>query len=306
MAQIKNLNNLLSFNAWSQRYVRNDLLFPERELLILLRDNLKDMDVLDLGVGAGRTSFTFTALARTYIGIDYAPGMVATCRSRFGESDRHKFMCLDAADLLKFDDKKFDLVLFSFNGMDCVDLQRRHKILHEVHRLLKSDGYFFFSGLSLDALPWPMDWPRFRLTRPLHSMVALARKAIWNSRLVLANWGQDIDELKKRVGPIFKTGHTTLASSSFMRHVAIRYESFATMASRSSFVSDWTAANSTSQKLRQTAQFISCVGRHLRLLRPDTETRRLPFAQIVQITAVLLSSETGSGEMHGATHAPRS
>jgi SAM-dependent methyltransferase len=198
MVQIKNLNNLLSFNAWSQRYVRNDLLFPERELLIILRDNLKDMDVLDLGVGAGRTSFTLTALARTYIGIDYAPGMVTTCRSRFGESDRQKFMCLDAADLSKLDNKKFDLVLFSFNGMDCVDLERRHKILHEVHRLLKSDGHFFFSGLSLDALPWPMEWPRFQLTRPFRSMVALARKAIWNGRLVLANWGQNIDELKKR------------------------------------------------------------------------------------------------------------
>src|ERR1019366_5699832 len=39
-------------------------------------------------------------------------------------------------------------------------------------------------------------------------------------------------------GPISKTGRTTLASSYFMRLVAIRYESFTSMASRSSFVSD--------------------------------------------------------------------
>ena len=56
------------------------------------------MDVLDLGVGAGRTSFTFAALVRTYIGIDYAQAMVEICRSRFGENDRQKFLCLDAAD----------------------------------------------------------------------------------------------------------------------------------------------------------------------------------------------------------------
>jgi ubiquinone/menaquinone biosynthesis C-methylase UbiE len=151
-----------------------------------------------LGVGAGRTSFTFAALARTYIGIDYAPAMIEMCRARFGESDRQKFLLLDAADLSTFDDTKFDLVLFSFNGIDCVGLEQRHKILKEAYRLLKPDGYFFFSGHSLDAYPWPIEWPRFRLTRPLRSMAAFASKTIWNGRRYWANRRQKADDLKKR------------------------------------------------------------------------------------------------------------
>lgn len=191
-------DNLLTYNAIALEYVRSNLFLPERELLIVLREQLKDMDVLDLGVGAGRTSFTFAALVRTYIGIDYAPAMVEICRSRFGENDRQKFLCLDAADLSTFDDQKFDLVLFSFNGIDTVELKQRRKILQEVHRLLKPDGYFFFSGHSLDAFPWPIEWPRFRLTRPLRSMVSLAKKAIWNGRRCWANRRQKADDLKKR------------------------------------------------------------------------------------------------------------
>jgi SAM-dependent methyltransferase len=104
----------------------------------------------------------------------------------------------NATDLSIFDDKKFDLALFSFNGIDCVDLDERHKILHEVHRLLKPDGYFFFSAHSLDALPWPIEWPRFQLTRPLRSMFALTKKAVWNAHRYWANRHQNIDDLKRR------------------------------------------------------------------------------------------------------------
>ena len=190
--------NQLTFNSITQEYMKCDLFPPERELLVILRDRLNQLDMLDLGVGAGRTSYTFAALVRTYIGIDYAPAMVEMCRSRFGESDRQKFLCLDAADLSKLDDKKFDLVLFSFNGIDCVELEQRHKILKEVHRLLKPDGYFFFSGGSLDAFPWPVQWPRFRFARPLRSMGALAKKTIWNCRRSWANRRQNAEDLKKR------------------------------------------------------------------------------------------------------------
>jgi SAM-dependent methyltransferase len=190
--------NLLTFDSLVQDYMRSDLFPPERELLLILRDRLSQMDMLDLGVGAGRTSFIFAALTRTYLGVDYAKSMVEMCRKRFGESSRQKFVCLDAADLLSLDDQAFDLILFSFNGIDCVELERRHKILREVHRLLRSDGYFFFSGHALESFPWPIQWPHFRLTRPLRSLVAFARKAIWNGRRYWANRAQDATEVKKR------------------------------------------------------------------------------------------------------------
>src|SRR5262245_8681466 len=125
------MHNKDAFNAIVAEYARNDLYPPERELICLLRNQIAQMDILDLGVGAGRTSFTFAALARTYIGVDYAPKMIEACRSRFGENNRQRFYCIDAADLSTLNEQ-FDLVLFTFNGLDCVDFDRRQRILDEV------------------------------------------------------------------------------------------------------------------------------------------------------------------------------
>ncbi len=191
-------NNRLTFEALAQEYLASDLRPPERELLVILRDRLSRFDMLDLGVGAGRTSFIFAALARNYVGVDYAESMVEICRRRFGEDSRQTFIRLDASDLSALGHQEFDLILFSFNGIDYVDLERRKKIFREVHRLLKQDGYFFYSTHSLDSFPWPVEWPKFSLTRPLRSLVALARKAIWHGKRYRANRKQDPTEIKKR------------------------------------------------------------------------------------------------------------
>ena len=191
-------NNLLTFDSIAQEYARSDLFPPERELLLLLRDQLNQMDMLDLGVGAGRTSFIFAALRRTYVGVDYAKSMVEICRNRFGENSRQRFVCLDAADLSSLGDQAFDLILFSFNGIDYVELERRRKILREAHRLLRPDGYFFFSAHSLDSFPWPIEWPHFHLMRPFRSLFAFIKKAIWHGRRYRANRAQKATELKKR------------------------------------------------------------------------------------------------------------
>ena len=191
------VKNLLTFDSLAQEYSRIDLLRPERELLLLLRDQLNQMDMLDLGVGAGRTSFIFAALTRTYVGIDYAKSMVEMCRNRFGENSRQSFVCLDAADLSSLGDQAFDLILFSFNGIDYVELEQRHKILREVHRLLRKDGYFFFSAHSLDSFPWPIEWPYFHFMRPFRSLFAFAKKAVWHGRRYWTNRAQNPTDLKK-------------------------------------------------------------------------------------------------------------
>jgi SAM-dependent methyltransferase len=190
--------NLLTFESLAQEYTRSDLFAPERELLFVLRDRLNQMDMLDLGVGAGRTSFIFAALTRTYVGIDYAKSMVEMCRKRFGENSRQRFVCLDAANLSSFGDQMFDLIFFSFNGIDYVELERRQKILREAYRLLRPNGYFFFSTHSLDALPWPIEWPHFHFTRPFRSFYAFCKKAIWQGRRYWANRARDATELKRQ------------------------------------------------------------------------------------------------------------
>jgi SAM-dependent methyltransferase len=106
--------------------------------------------MLDLGVGAGRTAY-FAAVARSYVGLDYSPRMVARSRERIGESPEVRFLEGDARDLSMFDAASFDVVLFSFNGIDAVDHDDRQRILREVRRVLRCDGVFYFSSHSLSA-----------------------------------------------------------------------------------------------------------------------------------------------------------
>lgn len=100
-------------------------------------------DVLDLGVGAGRTVEPLRSPARRYVGVDYAPHMIEACRARFPSVEFH---VADAADLSRFDDRSFDATVFSFNGIDCLyPDQARRSCLGEVARVLRDDGVFVFS-----------------------------------------------------------------------------------------------------------------------------------------------------------------
>ena len=71
-------------------------------------------DILDLGVGGGRTTPYLSAKARRYVGVDYSEGMIATCRRKYPD---RKFLVMDASDLTAFNDNCFDIVVFSFNGL---------------------------------------------------------------------------------------------------------------------------------------------------------------------------------------------
>lgn len=120
---------------------------PERVLFERHRDALAGA-VLDLGMGAGRTTRHLLAGADRYVGLDYSPAMVEACRRAFPDGD---FQVGDAADLSRFDDHSFDAVVFSFNGIDCVDHDSRLRILAEVRRVLRPTGRFVFSFHSRDA-----------------------------------------------------------------------------------------------------------------------------------------------------------
>jgi SAM-dependent methyltransferase len=108
--------------------------------------------VLDLGVGAGRTTVFFAPFARTYLGIDLAPRMIATCRERFSRLNVCDFQVGDAADLEHLTSASFDVVLFSFNGIDCLEPARREFCLRSVHRLLRPGGTFLFSAHNLQMI----------------------------------------------------------------------------------------------------------------------------------------------------------
>ncbi|HEY8087054.1 MAG TPA: class I SAM-dependent methyltransferase, partial [Polyangiaceae bacterium] len=57
----------------------------------------------------------------------------------------------DARDLSRWADQSFQLVVFSFNGIDAVNPEGRATILREAHRVLRKGGAFLFSAHNHDG-----------------------------------------------------------------------------------------------------------------------------------------------------------
>jgi SAM-dependent methyltransferase len=117
---------------------------------------LETADVLDIGIGGGRTTKYLSGKCRSYTGIDYSEKFVDSCRKRFPQL---KIDLCDARDLSRFPSGSFDFVNFSFNGIDYVDLEGREKIFSGISRILKPGGIFFFSThnrehSSFNKKPW--------------------------------------------------------------------------------------------------------------------------------------------------------
>lgn len=129
------------------------LMPAERAVLGRLVRRMPEVDMLDLGVGTGRTGWTFAPLVRRYVGVDYSPRMIAAAEERLGGEPGVELMLGDARDLAAVDGE-FDFVLFSFNGIDAVSAADRLRVLDGVRARLRPGGLFLFSTHSLGALPF--------------------------------------------------------------------------------------------------------------------------------------------------------
>ena len=101
--------------------------------------------ILDIGIGAGRTTFYFAPLAQSYSGMDFSGRMIDFCKKEFAAQTNVSFCQDDARTLSQYETGAFDTAFFSFNGIDCVDYEGRASVLQQVHRVLKSNGHFIFS-----------------------------------------------------------------------------------------------------------------------------------------------------------------
>lgn len=111
--------------------------------------------LLDLGVGAGRTSGPLSAKVGPgrYVGLDYAAGMVAAATQR---KPTLPFVQGDASTL-PFRDAAFDVVVFSFNGLDCIHpAERRREAIAEIARVLAPGGRAIVSGHDPRAFIAPL------------------------------------------------------------------------------------------------------------------------------------------------------
>jgi len=114
----------------------------EKAALGLVEAAVRGRPILDLGVGAGRTTAVLSDLSPDYVGIDFSADMVSVCRNRFPGLDIRR---ADARDLSVFADRRFALAMFSYNGIDYVGHADRLRILAELRRVLADDGWLLFS-----------------------------------------------------------------------------------------------------------------------------------------------------------------
>jgi SAM-dependent methyltransferase len=174
----------------------------ERIAIHRVADRTRGNRILDVGVGAGRTTWLLPLISDKYVAVDYTPEMVALCRATRPELDVRSG---DARNLAMFDDESFDLVVFSFNGIDCLSHADRELVLREFWRVLAPSGLLLFSTLDKSGQlfgqkPWHIRRPfgarrlrrslRFTLFLPLHALHHYRRYRNWlNLRRQLVDRG---------------------------------------------------------------------------------------------------------------------
>lgn len=124
-------------------YSRIELQNPEAVIFLKYKDCISGKRVLDIGCGAGRTTFFLSHLTENYVGIDYSRLMLKICKKRFSNA---MLIEGDVRNMGMLKGNLFDFVLFSYNGLDYIGHDDRQRALQEIHRVLKEDGIVVLSS----------------------------------------------------------------------------------------------------------------------------------------------------------------
>jgi SAM-dependent methyltransferase len=180
-------HNQVIYDQLADFYSDRALLPAERIVLGLLGPILAETNMLDLGVGGGRTGYTFAPLVNRYVGLDYSPRMIEQAKQMIGDDPNVELVVGDARDLSTVA-APFGFILFSLNGIDAAAPAERPRILAEIRRVLRPDGCLLLSSHSLNALPL---------------MATRARAVRWrNSRLYRAYAIVDDLRFRRRIARI--------------------------------------------------------------------------------------------------------
>jgi ubiquinone/menaquinone biosynthesis C-methylase UbiE len=109
--------------------------------------------ILDIGCGAGRTTIGLYELGYHSVeGLDLSEAMIVQARRISKELSYDIIFRVGDAACLDYDDETFEAALFSFNGiMQIPGRENRIKVLKEIKRILKPEGYFLFTTHDRDG-----------------------------------------------------------------------------------------------------------------------------------------------------------
>jgi SAM-dependent methyltransferase len=124
-------------------YASYDLTRMEIITLLKYQSYFVNKDILDIGLGTGRTTVYLAQFARRYEGIDFSPAMIEYVHSTMPQISAN---IGDMRNLSNFKDSEFDFVFASNNVVDETTMQDRLQTLSEVYRVLRSEGLFVFSS----------------------------------------------------------------------------------------------------------------------------------------------------------------
>ena len=130
---------LLGADKDSQAQLERNL--KEKEILISLINNKKNLRILDIGCGIGRWAENLINNMDSYVGIDYSKGFIEYAKEKYKSNDSIEFYEMSLLDITNdLLSKKFDLiictgVLMYVNDADLLN------ILANVKQML--GGYFY-------------------------------------------------------------------------------------------------------------------------------------------------------------------
>jgi SAM-dependent methyltransferase len=158
----KDVNRAVYESPRVYRYYLSQQLTPsEAACLLKYQPHIAGCDVLDIGVGAGRTTRYLAPIAKRYEAIDYSLVMVNYMRKALPDISVHQ---MDFRDLGAFTASSFDFVFGSNNVIDALSHDGRLQALRETFRVLRPGGILAFSAHNIrykNAFSGPaLNWSR--------------------------------------------------------------------------------------------------------------------------------------------------
>lgn len=198
----------------ARRYARRrELSRAETVALLAWHEAWADRDVLDVAVGSGRTARWLAPRARSYIGVDFSPPMIAHVRALLPDLD---VRLADMRSLSMIADASIDFVLISDNAIDAVDPDGRTQTLSEARRVLRPGGMLMYNSHNLG-------WQHAGQPPRLHPRLGLrATPAAWRHWLEARRNHRRLQPLCRDYGTfaiLTDSGHAFSLLHYYTRHV---------------------------------------------------------------------------------------